>query len=354
MKPRLLLYTMQCVIAVFLLTASFNLYAQDINNNPGAYMTSITNIEMGMDKSYLAYMSAVAHSGRARKVEKMRQRTLESIQDTRLKIANLPYFKGDNSLRQSNMDYVDMCYKVFGDDYAHIVNLENLIEQSFDEMQFYILLEEKTNEKLDDAVKSVDSAEKAFAQKNKVTIVDGNDAISNELETTSKVLNYQNSVYLLFYKCNWQEGQITKSINEKKVTGLEEARNALDTYAKEGLLALDSLNNFQGDPTLALACKWALQFYQKLAENELPQITGFFLKEDNFNKIKNAFQAKPRRSLTKQDVDTYNQDINDFNNSVNNYNQLNSDINNQNNQCIKDWENADQKFLDEHIPHVRS
>lgn len=341
------------VIVILLLAASFNLHAQDINNNAGAYMTAITNIEIGMDKSYLAYMSAVAHSGRARKVEKMRQRTLESIQDAKMKIAGLPYYKGDNSLRQSNIDYVDMCYHVFDDDYAHIVNMEDIIEQSFDEMQLYILLQEKTNEKLQGAVEAVDSAGKVFAGKYNITIVDENDEISKDMGVTSQVLNYRDSLYLLFYKCNWQDGQITKSINEKKITGLEEARNALDTYAKQGLQTLDHLNNFEGDNTLALACKWALQFYQKLAEKELPQVTDFFLKQDNFNKMKNAFQSKPRRSLTKQDIDTYNQAVNDFNASVNNMNQLNADMNNQRNQCIEDWNNADKQFMDTHIPHVR-
>ena len=323
-------------------------------DNPGDYMTAISNAEMNMDKTYLAYMSAVAHSGRAKKVEKMRQQTLQSILDCKYKISDLPYYKGDNSLRKSSMDYIDVCYKVFNDDYAHLVNMEDLIEQSFDEMQLYILLQEKTNERLKQAGDSVQQAQTNFATKYNVKVVDTKNEVSENMKIADQVNHYRDQLYLLFFKCNWQDDQITKAINQKKLTGLEEARNALDTYAKEGLLALDSLNNFQGDHSLAQSCKQALQFYQKLAENDLPKITDFFLKEENFNKIKQAMSVKPQSSLTKQDVDTYNKAVNEYNASINTYNQLNANMNNGRNQVIDNWNNSNNQFLDAHIPHVKS
>jgi hypothetical protein len=251
------------------------------------------------------------------------------------------------------MDYVDVCYKVFNDDYAHLVNMEELIEQSFDEMQLYILLQEKTNEKLKQAGDSVEQAQKNFAEKYNVKVVNVKNEVSENMEIAGKVYHYRDQLYLIFFKCNWQDGQITEAINQKKLTGLEEARNALDTYAKDGLAALDSLNNFRGDHSLAQACKQALLFYQKLAENDLPKITDFFLKEENFNKIKQATDAK-RNSLTKQDVGAYNKAVNDYNNSINTYNQINTNINNTRNQMIDNWNNSVSTFLDTHIPHVKS
>jgi len=342
------------VIAIFCTTIFSNVNAQSIETDPGAYMTAIANTKVNMDKTYLGYMSAVAHSGRAKKVEKLRQQTLQSILDCKYKIADIPYFKGDNSLRKSSMNYVDLCYKVFNDDYAHIVNMEDIIEQSFDEMQAYILLQEKTNEKLNEAADTVEKAQADFAAKYNVKIVDTKNEISQNMEITSKINHYRDQIYLIFFKCNWQDGEITKAINAKKLTGLEEARNALDNYAKEGLLALDSLNNFQGDHSLAQACKQALQFYQKTAENDLPKITDFFLKEENFNKIKKATDAKPQGSLSKQDVDAYNKAVNDYNASINSYNQLNANLNNTRNQVINNWDNAQKQFLDAHVPHMKS
>lgn len=341
----------QQLLVLFFSFIVWKLSAQTADD-PGAYMTAISNAETAMDKSYLAYMSAVAHSGRAKKVEKMRQQTLQSILDCKYKIADLPYYKGDNSLRKSSMDYVDLCYKVFNDDYAHIVNMEDIVEQSFDEMQVYLLLQEKTNEKLKEASDTVEQAQNNFAAKYNVKVVNTKSEVSSNMEITSKVNHYRDELYLLFYKCNWQDDQITKAVNEKKITDLEESRNALGSYAKEGLAALDSLNNFQGDHSLAQTCKQALLFYQKLAENDLPKISDFFLKEENFQKMKKAMDAKPQNSITKQDIDSYNKAVADYNNSINQYNSLNTNDNNQRNQVLNNWTNTDKQFLDTHIPHV--
>lgn len=354
MKTLLPMRAKHSALLILLLSLVFNLNAQNINSDPGAYMSAITHVEMAMNKTYLAYMSAVAHNGRAKKVEKKRQQTLKSIQDCKMQIANLPYFKGDNSLRKCNMDYVDMCYRIFDDDYTHIVNMEDLVEQTFDEMQLYILLIEKTNDKLQEAIDRVDSAGKEFGQKYNITIVNENDKISKDMEITSEVTKYRYKLFLLFYKCNWQDGEITKAVNDKKLTNIEEARNALDTYAKDGLAAMDSLNNFHGDQYLAQTCKQSLQFYQKLAENYLPKITDFFLQTENFNKLQKAFSLKPKKSLTKQEVDNYNKAVNDYNAGINNYNQLNSLINTQRQQIIDNWNNAEKRFMDAHIPYVRS
>src|SRR4026209_2799410 len=96
-----------------LLPLASALTAQDLND-PGAYMTAISNAETEMNKTYMAYLSAVAHS-KARKVEKLRQQTVESITNCKYKIIDVPFYKGDNSLRKSSITYVDMVYKVFND-----------------------------------------------------------------------------------------------------------------------------------------------------------------------------------------------------------------------------------------------
>src|SRR5579885_3016810 len=90
---------------IVLITLFFpgNLLAQNLDN-PGDYISAISGAQNEMNATYMAYMSAAAHSGRARKVEKMRQQTLESIQNCKYKLSDLPIYKGDNSLRKSSMD----------------------------------------------------------------------------------------------------------------------------------------------------------------------------------------------------------------------------------------------------------
>ena len=93
--------------------------------------------------------------------------------------------------------------------------------------------------------------------------------------------------------------------------------------------------------------------YKRTAETDIPKLLDFYLKEDNFEKIKKAFNAKSESSRTKQDVDTYNNAVKDMNNGVNSFNALNDKINNERNQVINDYNNTENSFRDMHTPHYK-
>ncbi len=346
---------LQTFLFVFFLSGSDTVLSAQTFDNPGDYISAINNARSEMDQSYLAYMSAVAHSGRARKVEKMRQQTLESITNCKYKISDIPYYKGDNSLRQSSISYVDLCYKVFNDDYGHIVNMEEVAEQSVDEMEAYLLLREKTNEKIDEASAKMQKSVEDFAAKYNVTLVHNESELEKNMGIASDLTNYHDQVFIVFFKCNWEDGQITDAINKSNLNNIEQARNALLMYANEGLKTLesDSLSNFKGDHSLAKACQKALSFYKQTAENDIPKLTDFFLKQENFNKIKKSFDAKPESSRTKADVDTYNKAVNDANAAVNIYNQTNDRINAARTEEIQNWNDTEKSFLDAHMPYYK-
>ncbi|QEC68176.1 hypothetical protein FRZ67_13020 [Panacibacter ginsenosidivorans] len=329
---------------------TFSSYAQNLDS-PVDYLSAIENAQQEMNQNYMSYISAVAHSGNAKKVEKMREKTLESVLNCKYKISDLPLYKGDNSLRQSSMSYVDLCYKVFNDDYAHIVNMEEIAEQSFDEMEAYILMQEKTNQKLKEANVTIDSAIKTFANKYNVKLIDAKDELSEKMEKSGKVNHYTHQLYLLFFKCNWQDEQLVNAVESKNLNNIEQARNALLAYANEGLAALDSLQAFEGDRNLSTACKFALNDYKSIAEKDAPKLTDFLLKEANFDKIKKAFEAKKEKDRTRQDVDAYNKGVNDLNAAVNIYNQTNEKSNNSRKEATERWNEAQKTFLDAHMPY---
>ncbi len=341
-------------IAFLLLASTFSqhLKAQS-TDDPGAYLTVIDDAQTAMNKTYMAYISAAAHSSRKRKIEKMRIQTVVSITDCRYKITALPAYKGDNSLRKSSIDYVGLVYKVFNDDYAHIVNMEDLAEQSFDEMQLYILLQEKTSDTLKAAADRINQAVVDFAAKYNIKLVDTKSELGEKMDITGKLGKYRDMVYLLFFKCNWQDGQLTAAINKKSLTAIEQARSALLKYATEGMASLDTMKAFENDPSLKVACKQALAFYKKEAETDIPKVTDYFLKEENFNKIKNSFDAKPESSRTQQDVDAYNKAVKDMNAAVNISNQTNTNLNNGRNQVNQNWENTEKTFADTHTPYYK-
>lgn len=100
------------IIFSFLATA---LFAQD--DSPVAHMNAIQKAQEKMDQTYMAYMSAAAHTSRPKKIEKMREQTLQSIREAKYKIIGVNIYKNDNSLRSAAMTYVDLLYKIYDDDY---------------------------------------------------------------------------------------------------------------------------------------------------------------------------------------------------------------------------------------------
>jgi hypothetical protein len=327
--------------------------AQQNLDNPGDYMTAVSKARGDMDNKYMQYLSAAAHGRRARKVEKLRQEVLDNINDSKFKVTDLPIYKGDNSLRQGNIDYIKLCYSVFAEDYKKIVNIEELAEQSVDEMQAYLLLQDKVNEKLNEASNNLQKATSEFAAKYNVKLITESNPLSEKMEAAGKLNRYTNAVYLAFFKANWEDAQMVKAMNNKKVNDVEQARSALLSYAEEGLKALDTLKAYEGDPSLAGACRQALLFYKKTAETDVPKLTDFYLKEEDFAKLKKAFEEKSSSGRTQEEVNTYNKAVKDMNNSINSFNQTNTAVNNGRNQAINNWQDTEKKFADEHMPHYK-
>ncbi len=344
----------QILISILIISSAIfeNSFAQDMSN-PGTYMTAISNAQAEMDQKYMAYMSAAAHSRKARKIDKLRTQALESIDNSRFKTIDLPKYNGDNTLRQSSIDYIKLCYNVFNDDYAKIINMEDIAEQSFDEMQAYLLLQEKTDEKINEATAKMSAASKEFAEKYGVKIIEDKNELGEKLAVAGKLNKYKNDVYLVFFKCYWQDGEIVKAMNLGKITEAEQGRNSLIRYVNEGMVALDTLKNFEGDPSLASTCKKTLAFYKKTAENDLPKQMDYFLKKENFEKVKKAFDAKSQSERTKKDVDAFNDGVKEINIATNTFNEVNTKVNSGRDEALNNWNEAEKSFTDSHMPYYK-
>jgi hypothetical protein len=328
--------------------------SSQVIENAGDYMTQISGARMEMDQKYMTYISAAAHSRRVRKVEKLRGQTLESIADAKSKTIGLPKYNGDNSLRQASIDYIQFCYRIFNDDYSKIVDMQEIAEQSVDQMQAYLLLEEKTSEKLEEASANLEKAEKDFATKYNVTLVNVKNELSEKMTSAGKITRYCDNLYILFFKCNWEDGQLFSALNAHKINDAEQARNSLIHFAEEGLAALqsDSLKDFKGNSGLANGCRHALEFYLYMAKNHIPKLTDFYLKQENFDKIKKSLEAKGN-NRTQQDVDEYNKAVKEMNASVGSFNQLNQDLNKRRQEVNEQWEEAERGFKDDLMPYYK-
>jgi hypothetical protein len=315
-------------------------------------MKAIASAQADMNKKYMAYTSAAWHSNRAGKVDKLRQQLIESITNCRYKIIDLPIYKGDNALRKSNIDYLWLLNKVFYEDYSHLVNMEGLIEQSFDKMELYLLMQEKINDTLKIANDRIAQAEKEFAVKYNVTVTDNKGDATQKMETANKVSKYHHRVYLLFFKCAWEEGLVFDAIRKENITQLEQARSALVKYATDGFAGLDTLGSYDNDGNLAAACRQTLEFYKKEAETDIPKLSDYLLKKEQFAKLKTAYDAKGKNK-TQQDTDAYNKAVTDLQASLATANLGFKSLIADRDKVIINWNKVDEKFSDNHMPYYR-
>lgn len=323
--------------------------AAQVFENAGQYMDHITRANQALTEKYLLYLSGMSHGKSARKVEKRRLEVLQAISDTKFSIMGMPPFKGDRTLKDTTVAYLKILNSVFNEDYGKIVNMEEIAEQSYDLMEAYMLAQEKANEKLQQASEKQNEMQKKFAAKNNITLIESESASEAKMKIASAVMKHYDEVYLIFFKSYKQEAYLMDAINQKNVNSIEQNVNSLQSFSEQGLDKLKDLAGYSNDASLTIACRNLLNFYKEEAKKG-SVMTDFFLKAENFAKLKKQFDSKPGSKRTQQDVDQFNKAVKDINDAGNDYNAINNDLNKQRSKTLDGWNNAVKRYMDEYIP----
>lgn len=331
---------------MFLLLTASRAYAQF--ETAGDYMSHIGKANMALTEKYLFYLSGMSHGKSARKVEKRRQEVLKAISDTRFEIMGMPPFKGDKSLRDTTITYYKILNSVFNEDYGKIVNMEEIAEQSYDAMEAYMLAQEKANEKLNEASAKQTEMQKQFAAQHNITLIDHESPTEAKMKLASAVMKHYNEVYLVFFKSYKQEAYLMDALSQKNVNSIEQNLNSLQNFAEQGLEKLKDMKGYGGDGSLIIACRNMLNFYKDEVKKGAA-FTDYFLKAENFEKMKKQFDAKGSKK-TQQDIDQYNKGVNDINAASNAYNTTNNELNKQRTQFLNAWNTAVKKYMDAYMP----
>jgi hypothetical protein len=337
------------MVAICML-ASYQSFAQDYDT-PVKYMEAISIQRENVSKRYMAYTSASAHGKREKKVQSLRSKLMDEIQEAKMNINALPTYKGDKAYRDSAVSFMKFYYNVMNDDYAKIINMEEIAEQSYDEMEAYLLLEEKIQLKLEEANKSLSQAQKDFGAKNNVTITADNSVLGEKMKESGAVNKYYHQVYLIFFKPYIQEKNLTEAIGKNNLTGMEQSKSAMLKFAQEGLAKLATMKGYNGDLALVGACKTLLNFYVKEAE-KTAGINDFLLTKERFEGIKKEMDKKGDKR-TKDDVEAYNKAVNEMNKSSNAYNSTNQMLNEQRTETLNGWNKGVKTFFDEFTPRYK-
>jgi len=344
-----MLHTPKLLLTVILLVSlSLSSQAQTFEN-AGQYMDFISKANAEITTKYLFYLSGVSHGKSARKVEKRRMEVVNAISETRYSIMGMPPWKGDRTLKDTSAAYLKMLYNVFNEDYGKIVNMEEIAEQSYDAMEAYMLAQEKAQEKLQAASKKQHDVQKRFAEKNNITLIDTESELEAKSKIVEQVMGHTNDVYLIFFKAYKQEAYLMDAIDKKNMLSIEQNLSSLKKFGEDGQEKLKTLTGYKEDGSLIAACNNVLQFYQAEADKG-KVFADYFLKEEDFGKLKKKFDAKPANKRTEQEVNEYNKAAQELNTLSNGINTTLNELNKQRASALNAWNKAYSKYLDNHIP----
>ena len=334
------------VIGAFLLLNLSSIFAQ---GSAVDHMKTISEIlEKSKDETF-SYLKAITKDRSARKIENKRQNLLAQIKAEISQIRTLESYNGDNSLKEASIIYLNLQKSVMDEDYEKIVNLEEIAEKSYDDMELYLNLQEKVNEKLHAASDSFDVVYKEFAANYEITLIDGEvDKKSKRIQKMSETLHYYHEVMLLQLKCAYQERSIVEALDKGDVNAAQQGIGALSTTVDENLVKLDALQPYEGDFSLIGATRKLLNFFKREAEGDMTKMLDYHIKKENFETIKKNFDAKSKSERDQEAIDEYNKAINELNAAVKTFNEIVNRANKERTNQNKAWSDVANDFNQSH------
>lgn len=345
----------QSFFSIFLLCLCFlatmkPLQAQKKYANAGEYMTNISQEFHKITEAYLFYNSEIAHSKKARAVEKSRQELISTVTNAKKRAMAMPEWDGNGTFRDAAVEFFRIYEIVLKEDYEQIMNLEDIAEQSYDAMEAYMTVKDMASEKLNEANEVVETAEEKFAADFNIKLIQAEeDKITKKAKETAEVNKYHRMVYLIFFKAYKQEVYLTEAQKTGDVSAMQQNQSSLIKVSEEQLKYLDTIPKFKGSASLKEACHNYLMFTLKEAKEA--DFVSYFLEKEKFEEVQKKFKliSKPN----KEEATEYNQAVESYNNAANKSNKENANWNNLRARALNDWNNESQGFISKNVPRYK-
>ena len=337
------------LVIVALLT-QFSAIAQEFKN-PVEYLNYINKEQDNISKSTWKYTQAVAHSKSARKVDATRKQLIKSIDVANAKIGALKEgYKGDVEYKNQVLEYFDVCKKNLNEEYDKIINMQEVAEQSYDAMEAYLMTRDLINQKLVSENEKANNAFKSFALKYNITLNEGDSELGKKIKISNEVFDYHTALYLIFFKANFTDSNLSKAIEKKDLSAIQQNSNTLIQYADEGLEKIKTVAPYNKDASILNATKKALEYYKKEVQQYVPTVVNFLMFNDKFENAKKVIESKSQKDRTKEEIDNYNGMIKQVNKEIDTFNKVSNANVQEKNTIINSWDTTGENFINNHVP----
>ena len=337
-------------VLIFCFMSMLNLKAQEFKSAVD-YLNYIEKEQKTISKSTWKYTSAVAHSKSARRIDVTRKQLVKSIDVAKKKISDLKDgYKGDVEYKNQVIQFLDISKININEEYEKIINLQEVAEQSYDAMEAYLLLRDLVNEKLDSENEKVENSFKSFALKYNITISTGSSELGQKIKLSNEVFDYHTALYLIFFKVNFTDNNLSKAIEKKDLSAIQQNVTALIQYSDEGLEKLKAIKPYKGDSSILIATKKMVEYYKKEALQFVPKAIDFLMFNDKFDNAKKSIEAKSAKDRTKEEIDNFNTMVKQVNKEIETYNKANNTNFQEKSNLINGWNTTGENFISSHVP----
>lgn len=332
-----------------LLSLSLTTYSQSFNSAI-EYLNFVGEQQEGISKKMWKYTKAIAHSKSDRSIENKRQSLVKTIDRAMGKIRKASGYDGKDFKNQL-LKRLQFNKNLLNDDYAKIIDMKMVAEQSYDAMEAYMMAQELADKKMEEIQEEYEANFNLFAQKHNINIIESESDLGKKMKISNTVFKYYKKMYLIYFKVYINEIYLMDAIGKSDVSAIQQSANALSESAKEGLEILKTEAPFKKDKTILMATQKAFGFFKDEAENKVPIMVDFLVLSEDFENIKKTLEKTPERKRTQKQIDDYNQKIKDYNKGVKDYNTVNTDLNKRRAMVIEKLNVTNQNFLSRHIPN---
>ena len=339
---------MKKLLPLFVLLFCLQLSAQKFDNAL-SYLEFISDEQTTISKTMWRYTQAIAQSKNDKSIESRHNALIKSMDKAIARISTAESF-GDSGFKEKVIANLTLNKKLLNHEYAEVLDMKKIAEESYDDMEAYFMAREMANQKMEEAQNEFEIDYYKYAADNNIDIIESETDLSKKIKLSNLVFDHYNEMYLLFFKAQINEIYLNRAIDAQDVNAIQQNADALISAANEGLNKLSSINLYENDASIVKSTEKAFQFFIEEAQNEIPKIVDFLVLSESFEKINAAIEDTPKRKRTKEQIDVYNKKVKEINKGVDRYNKTLAFLNKNRSDILNNLNATNEKFLAKHIP----
>ena len=249
--------------------------------NPGDYNNFIMNEVIITVQKNFEYISLSVHSEDYDQLELKRKEVVDVISKSKENIREMPALEGDTRLRDEAVEVLNEYKSAFELDFKSILGLKRKSKDSYEAMEAYFQAQDKAEEKVNKATRQLRKAQRVYAERNNMKVVDtkSDDLLELKMNKISGVNDYWRSLFLDYFRVSKQYDKMWDALSEQKAGPLSHQRELTLKLIDQVLPQLKAKPSYRNDSEFRDQTINMVEYYQGVAKTDFARIIEVLTKK---------------------------------------------------------------------------